>query len=40
MKKTIILLAISIILITFQSCGSGRVGCPINATHGFGTGRI
>jgi hypothetical protein len=40
MKKSIILLSIAILLVAMQSCSTGRVGCPINATHGFGHGRI
>ena len=26
--------------VVMTSCSAGRVGCPINATHGFGPGRI
>lgn len=40
MKKLIILLSIAIVLVSTQSCSTRRVGCPVNATHGFGTGRI
>lgn len=40
MKKTIILLSIAILLVAMQSCGTRRVGCPINAINGFGNGRI
>ena len=36
----IILLVIIGIVVALSSCSTRRVGCPINATHGFGHGRI
>lgn len=36
----IILLVIIGIVVALSSCSTGRVGCPINAQHGFGPGRI
>ena len=40
-KKVLILSAVIVIIaIMFSSCITRRVGCPVNATHGFGPGRI
>ena len=40
-KKVLILSAVIVIIaIMFSSCTVRRVGCPVNATHGFGPGRI
>lgn len=45
MKKqidfSVLLIGLAILTIfAMTSCSTGRVGCPINATHGFGHGRI
>ena len=38
---SVLLIGVAIITIfVLSSCGGRRVGCPINATHSFGTGRI
>lgn len=36
----IILLVIIGIVVALSSCSTRRVGCPVNATRGFGPGRI
>lgn len=40
--KTIIVVVFLSIMTTviMSSCTTRRVGCPVNATHGFGPGRI
>ena len=46
MKKSILRISIYVAIATvltvllLTSCSTGRVGCPINAQHGFGPGRI
>lgn len=32
--------AIILMVFALSSCGGRRTGCPINATHSFGSGRI
>jgi hypothetical protein len=36
----IYMMAFMTLIFTTSSCTTGRVGCPINAQHGFGPGRI
>lgn len=39
--SVLIIGAIILMVFALSSCGGGRrVGCPINAVHSFGTGRI
>jgi hypothetical protein len=40
--KTIIFVVFFAVMtaVVMTSCSTGRVGCPINAQHGFGPGRI
>ena len=41
LKRVGIILLVTIgIVVALSSCSTGRVGCPVNATHGFGHGRI
>jgi len=46
MKKSILRISIYIAIATvltvvlLTSCTTRRIGCPINAQHGFGPGRI
>lgn len=38
---SVLLIGLAILAIfALSSCGGRRVGCPINATHSFGSGRI
>jgi hypothetical protein len=46
MKKSILRISIYVAIATvltvvlLTSCTTRRIGCPINAQHGFGPGRI